>query len=347
MNNNKIDNKTVNVTLINYINNYLQTNSNFVEDNLILFISNNKSHINLKTAKTVLSKLYKREEINYQIIDEIFNINPQYNNKMAYHFIKYCFNKKNVDKLYLIKFLINKNINFNEIIYGKKSIIEQITETNFKECNIHLNDLNIYSHNTKLYNYFLNIYENKIDTSKIIIIRKNEIDNILNSIKFEILKIIVDNGGVINSNCIKKLLLLNANDFNKTIHLILNSKYETIDDDLTININEVYKNSKIFNLKINTNKINVYNLLINQNSLTYFFNNFFIKDNLKKQSKRHFLYNNIFDLFNVIKTTLNDIYLNSSSNITIFKKMLENVKILEDKLIFKNTKKTKTHNILV
>ncbi len=347
MNNNKINNKTANIILINYMNNYLQTNSNFVEDNLILFISNNKSHINLKTAKIALSKLYKRQEINYKIIDEIFNINPKYNNKMAYHFIKYCFNKKNVDKFYLIKFLINKNIDFNEIIYNKKSIIEQITETKFKECNIHLNDLNIYSHNTKLYNYFLNIYENKIDTSNIIIIRKNEINNILNSIKFEILKVIVDNGGVINSNCIKQLLLLNANDFNKTIHLILNSKYETIDDDLTININEIYKNSNIFNLKINTNKINVYNLLINQNSLNYFFNNFFIKDNLKKQSKRHFLYNNIFDLFNVIKTTLNDIYLDSSSNIIIFKKMLENIKILEDKLIFKNIKKTKTHNILV
>ena len=149
MNNNKIDNKTVNVTFINYINNYLQTNSSFVEDNLILFISNNKSHINLKTAKIVLSKLYKRQEINYKIIDEIFNINSQYNNKMAYHFIKHCFNKKNVDKLHLIKFLINKNIDFYEMIYDKKSIIEQITETKFKECNIHLNDLNIFSHNIK------------------------------------------------------------------------------------------------------------------------------------------------------------------------------------------------------
>ena len=137
----------------------------------------------------------------------------------------------------------------------------------------------------------------------------------------------------------KKLILF------KQYFLYEGKKY-TIDEFFN-NINEIYKNSNIFNLKINTNKINVYNLLINQNSLNYFFNNFFIKDNLKKQSKRHFLYNNIFDLFNVIKSTLNDIYLDSSSNIIIFKKMLENIKILEDKLIFKNIKKTKTHNILV
>ena len=63
--------------------------------------------------------------------------------------------------------------------------------------------------------WYLNIYENKTDTSSVIIIRKNEINNILNSIKFEILKVIVDNGGVINSDKIiqptpkKELILVN------------------------------------------------------------------------------------------------------------------------------------------